>query len=110
WRFRPGQRVRLKVPVEKFEDKFVLPAGAGGREGAEADVFRPNGDLFGRKPVPRPYEDRETVVLDTDGGIAAGAYVAHNGAAALNPALRAQMAGGEGGHEGHAPHGHSHDH
>ena len=28
WRFRPGQRVRLHVPVEKLDNVLVLPAGA----------------------------------------------------------------------------------
>jgi hypothetical protein len=41
WRYRPGQRVRLRVPVEKLGDAvFVLPAGAAVREGPEAYVFR----------------------------------------------------------------------
>ena len=28
WRYRPGQRVRLHVPVEQWEKVFVLPAAA----------------------------------------------------------------------------------
>jgi multidrug efflux pump subunit AcrA (membrane-fusion protein) len=51
WRFRPGQRVRLKVPIEQMEGVFVVPAGALVREGAEAFVFRQNGDLFERRTV-----------------------------------------------------------
>lgn len=111
WRFRPGQRVRLKVPVEQFEDVFVLPAAAVVREGAEAYVFRQNGDLFERKPVHILLEDREAVVIADDGSLGAGQFVARNGAAALNRALKAAAAGG-GGHEGHdhGHEGHSHDH
>src|SRR5262249_47555758 len=51
WRFRPGQRVRLEVPVEQFERVFVVPADAVVRDGAESYVFRQNGDAFDRKPV-----------------------------------------------------------
>ena len=34
WRFRPGQRTRIEVPVEKFANVFVLPSEAVVREGA----------------------------------------------------------------------------
>ncbi len=102
WRFRPGQRVRLRVPVEKFaDDVFVLPAGAVVREGGEAYVFRQNGDLFDRKPVKVLYEDRIDVVLANDGSVGPGEFIVRNQAAALNRALKAAASGGGGGHEGH---------
>lgn len=118
WRFRPGQRVRLKVPVEKLgDDVFVLPPGAVVREGPEAFVFVRSGDVFRRKPVHVLYEDREQVVLANDGSIAPAvdldgeklggdAVVRTPAAAALNRTLKAAAAGaGGGGHEGH-----NHDH
>lgn len=103
WRYRPGQRVRLYVPVEQFPDVFVLPTEAVAREGPDAYVFRANGDVFDRKSVQVLYEDRQNVVLANDGSISAGNYVAFNGAAQLNRVLKAKSAGGEGGHghEGH---------
>ncbi|MBX9579222.1 MAG: efflux RND transporter periplasmic adaptor subunit, partial [Gemmataceae bacterium] len=73
WRFRPGQRVRLKVPVERLGDEatgfqvYVLPAGAVVREGPEAFVFVQNGDLFVRKTVRVLYEDRVEAVVANDG-------------------------------------------
>ena len=103
WRFRPGQRVRLKIPVERLEDVFVLPAAAVVREGPEAYVFRQNGDVFDRKPVRVLAEDRSEVVVANDGSVGPGQYVVRNHAAALNRALKAAAAGG-GGHE------HSHEH
>jgi cobalt-zinc-cadmium efflux system membrane fusion protein len=99
WRFRPGQRVRLKVPVEKFEGVFVLPAGAVVREGPEAYVFRQNGDLFERKPVHVLHEDRSEVVVADDGSVGPGQFVVRNHAAALNRALKASAGGDEHGHE-----------
>jgi membrane fusion protein, heavy metal efflux system len=99
WRFRPGQRVRLKVPVEQFDGVFVLPAGAVVREGPEAFVFRQNGDLFERKPVQVLYEDRSDVVLADDGSVGPGQFVVRNHAAALNRALKAAAGGGEHGHD-----------
>jgi biotin carboxyl carrier protein len=99
WRFRPGQRVRLHVPIQRLDDVLVLPLGAVAREGAEAFVFRQNGDAFDRKPVVVLYEDRRNVVLTKD-SIAPGMYVAQNNAAALNRALKS-AAGGGGGHHHH---------
>jgi cobalt-zinc-cadmium efflux system membrane fusion protein len=94
WRYRPGQRVRLHVPVERFDNVFVLPAEAVAREGPEVYVFRQNGDGFDRKPVRLLYEDRRFVVLANDGSIAPGQYVARAGAASLNRVLKAQSATG----------------
>jgi biotin carboxyl carrier protein len=105
WRFRPGQRVRLRVPVEELTGVFVLPPEAVVREGPEAYVFRQNGDFFERRPVHVLYEDRGGVVVANDGSIGAGQFIARNGAAALNRALKALAAGGEGGHDHH---GHDH--
>jgi hypothetical protein len=106
WRFRPGQRVRLKVPVQQYEDVFVLPAEAVVREGAEVYAFRRNGNFFERKPVHIVLEDRDTVLVANDGSLGAGQFVARNGASALNRAIKAKAASG-GGHEGHD---HSHGH
>ncbi|WP_020471847.1 efflux RND transporter periplasmic adaptor subunit [Zavarzinella formosa] len=90
WRFRPGQRVRLSVRVEKLDNVFVLPADAVVREGGEAYVFRQNGDVFERKPVRVLEQDRERVVIANDGSVPAGLYVAHGGAAQLNRMIKAQ--------------------
>jgi biotin carboxyl carrier protein len=94
WRFRPGQRVRLHVPVEELKDVLVLPSAAIVREGPEAYVFRQNGDLFNRIPVHVLHEDRLNVVLANDGSITSGLYLAQNGAASLNRVLKAQAASG----------------
>ena len=95
WRFRPGQRARLHVPVQKYEDVFVLPSAAVVREGPEAYVFRQNGDLFKQLPVHLLHEDRLSVVIANDGSIAPGSYLAQNAAASLNRVLKAQTASGE---------------
>jgi len=94
WRFRPGQRVRLHVPVEKLDNVIVLPAEAVVREGPEAYVFRQNGDLFNRIPVQVLHEDRLNIVLANDGSMKPGLYFAQNAAASLNRVLKAQAASG----------------
>ncbi len=94
WRFRPGQRARIYVPVELFENVFVLPAESVVREGPEAYVFRQNGDLFKQLPVHVLHEDRRSIVIANDGSIAAGSFLAQNSAASLNRVLKAQTASG----------------
>lgn len=94
WRFRPGQRVRLHVPVEELKDVLLLPSAAIVREGPEAYVFRQNGDLFTRIAVHVLHEDRSNVVLANDGSVTPGLYLAQNGAASLNRVLKAQAASG----------------
>jgi multidrug efflux pump subunit AcrA (membrane-fusion protein) len=105
WRFRPGDRVRLRASVDKFENVFVVPQAAVVKEGPEAFVFRQNGDLFDRKPVHILLEDRTSAVLADDGSLRPGFPIAQNGAASINRVLKAQNSVGEpaGGHS------HSHD-
>ena len=95
WRFRPGQRARLHVPVEELKNVFVLPAAAVVRDGPEAFVFRQNGDLFDRRAVHVLHEDRRSAVIENDGSITPGMYLAQNAAASLNRVLKAQAASGE---------------
>lgn len=95
WRFRPGQRARIHVPVEQMKDVFVLPAEAVVREGPAAYVYRQNGDLFDQIPVHVLHEDRRHVVIANDGSITQGTYLAQNAAASLRRVLKAQSARGE---------------
>lgn len=95
WRFRPGQRTRIHVPVEKYQDVIVVPAEAVAYEGPEAYVFRQNGDLFKRFPVHVLHQDRQSVVIANDGSIPPGSYLAQSAAASLNRVLKAQSASGE---------------
>lgn len=94
WRLRPGQRVRLRVPVEQFENVIVLPSAALVREGPEAYVFSQNGDLFNRIPVHVLHEDRLNVVLANDGSVGPGSFLAQGSGASLNRVLKAQAASG----------------
>ncbi|GAA5507890.1 MchE protein [Novipirellula caenicola] len=95
WRYRPGQRARIRVPVEQFENVFVLPAEAVVREGPEAYVFRQNGDLFKQLPVHVLHEDRLAIVIANDGSISPGSYLAQSSAASLNRVLKSQSTSGK---------------
>ncbi|VTS07050.1 efflux RND transporter periplasmic adaptor subunit [Tuwongella immobilis] len=90
WRFRPGQRVRLQVRTEAMENVFVLPPDAVVRNGADAFVFRQNGDIFDRKPVHVLAHDRLAVVVANDGSVPPGIFVAQTGAAQLNRMIQSQ--------------------
>ncbi len=94
WRYRPGQRVNVLVPVEEIKNVLVLPAEAVVFEGPEAYVFQQNGDLFNRIAVEVAHRDRHNVVLVNDGSISPGFYIAQNAAASLNRVLKSQAAGG----------------
>lgn len=94
WRYRPGQRARIEVPVERFSNVFVVPSEAVAREGAEAYVYRQNGDLFNQIPVHILHEDRTHVVLASDQSITPGTYLAQNAAASLRRIQKAQSASG----------------
>jgi len=95
WRFRPGQRVRIHVPVEQYDDVFVLPSEAVVHEGPETYVFRQNGDLFKRFSVHVLHEDRRSCLIANDGSIPPGSFLAQSSAASLNRVLKAQTASGE---------------
>jgi membrane fusion protein, heavy metal efflux system len=94
WRFRPGSQLRLRVPVEKFENVFVVPQAAIVWEGPEAFIFRQDGEFFSRRPVHVVVEDRLNAVIAADSGVRAGFYVAQNAAASLNRIMKSQATAG----------------
>lgn len=104
WRFKPGQRAQLLIPVEHWTDKVVLPTDAVVKEGADAFVFRQNGKLFERVPVVIAYEDGRNSILAEGGPLIPGDVIAMNEAYQLNLALKKSQGGGGDAH------GHSHDH
>lgn len=94
WRYRPGQRVRIQVPVEELNNVIVVPTEAVVFEGPEAYVFQQNGDLFNRLSVRVLHQDRLRVVIANDGTIQPGQYLAQGSASSLNRVLKAQAASG----------------
>lgn len=94
WRFRPGQRTRIEVPVEKFTNVFVMPSEAVVREGPDAFVYRQNGDLFNQIAVHVVHQDSWNIVIANDGSITPGTYLAQNAAASLRRVLKSQSASG----------------
>ncbi len=102
WRFRPGQKVRLLVRVEKLDNVFVLPADAVAREGADAFVFTQNSNTFERVAVRVLLQDRREIVLANDASLPVGSYVVQGGAAQLNRMVKAGGGGVPKGYHIHA--------
>lgn len=101
WEFKPGQRVQIRVPVEQWKDRIVLPIDAVAYEGNEAFVFQANGDHFDRRPVHVEYRDQAWAVIAIDGSIFPGDIVAESGAFQLQTALKSKAGGGIDPHAGH---------
>lgn len=101
WRFKPGQRMELRVPVQRWNDQIVLPVDAVVEDGAETYVYQQNGDHFDRVPVHVVYRDRQSVVVANDGALFPGDLIAGRGAYQMHLALKNQAGGGIDPHAGH---------
>ena len=101
WRYKPGQRVELRLPVELWEERIVVPAGAVVNDGAESYVYRQSGDRFHQVPVHVEHRDKNFVVIANDGMVAPGEVIAGNGAFQIHLALKNQSGGAADPHAGH---------
>ncbi len=101
WQFKPGQRLELQVPVERWNDRMVLPRDAVVQDGAESYVFEKNGGHFDRRAVRVEYRDQYSVVLANDGAVAPGRTVVVAGAYQIHLALKNKAGGGADPHAGH---------
>jgi membrane fusion protein, heavy metal efflux system len=102
WRFRPGQKLRLLIRVEKLDNVFVLPTEAVARDNPEAFVFTQNVNTFERKPIRVLSQDRQHVVVANDGSLLPGMFVVQNAAAQLNRMAKSQSSGVPTGYHVHA--------
>ena len=70
--------MQLRVPVEQWKNRIVLPVDAIAQEGAETFVFLENGDHFDRRPVHVEHRDQLWAVIANDGSLFPGDTVAPN--------------------------------
>jgi multidrug efflux pump subunit AcrA (membrane-fusion protein) len=101
WKYKPGQRVQLHVPVEQWPNRLVVPAEAVVQEGAETYVFQRNGDWFERRTVHVEYQDQRSAVLANDGSVFPGEAIVVTGAYQLHLAIKNKASGGIDPHAGH---------
>ena len=97
WQYKPGQRVELRIPVETWENRIVLPVDAVVKEGVDWFVFQQNGDHFDLRPVHVEYRDQLWAVIENDGTLFPGDVVAASGAYQMHLALKNKAGGGGGG-------------
>jgi multidrug efflux pump subunit AcrA (membrane-fusion protein) len=112
WRFKPGQKAELDVPIELFKGVIVLPADAVVKDGLDTFVFIANGNKFERQAVEVTTQVSGKVVIANNGSLFPGDTVAMNNAFQLNLAIKkaSGQGGGGHGHEGHDHSGHDHAH
>ncbi|TWU27482.1 efflux RND transporter periplasmic adaptor subunit [Bythopirellula polymerisocia] len=101
WMYKPGQRMQIKVPIDSWEDQLVLPTTAVVDEGAEAYVYRQNGDHFDQVSVEVLNRDQDSVVVANNGALFRGDIIAGKGAYQMHLALKNKAGGGIDPHAGH---------
>ena len=101
WRYKPGQRMQVSVPIENWDNQLVMPTTAVVDEGAEAYVYRQNGDLFEQVSVHVLHRDQGAVVIANNGALFPGDVIAGDGAYQMHLALKNQAGGGIDPHAGH---------
>ncbi len=101
WRYKPGQRLQLRVPVAGFDNAIVVPKEAVAEEGPERFVFVENNDHFDRVAVEVLASDSLNVAIKNDGQVWPGQSIAVNGAHQLQMALKNKSGGAIDPHAGH---------
>ena len=101
WQFKPGQRLEVLVPVERWKDRIVLPLDAVVQDGAESYVFEQNDGHFDRRPVRVEYRDQYSAVLANDGAVEPGKMVIVAGAYQVHLAMKNKSGGAPDPHAGH---------
>ncbi len=101
WRFSPGQRVDLLMPIAIWTNRIVLPIGAVVKDGAEWYVFKKYGDHFDRRSVHVEYKDQRWAVIAADNEIYPGVVIAGSGASQMLMALKNKSGGPTDPHAGH---------
>ncbi|MEX0937949.1 MAG: efflux RND transporter periplasmic adaptor subunit [Pirellulales bacterium] len=102
WRYVPGQRVKLRVVVDRLPERIVLPVGAIIDEGAETYVIKREGDHFTRTPVHIEMRDAYTAAIRPGESVRPGDEVAVEGAYQIHLAMKSRGGSPTTGH-GH-PH------
>jgi multidrug efflux pump subunit AcrA (membrane-fusion protein) len=102
WRFKPGQRLTLRLPVSRFENAIVVPKDAVAEEGLNRFVFVENGDHFDRVPVEILARDSLHVAIQNDGQVWPGQRIAVRGAHQLQMEMKNRGGGAIDPHAGHS--------
>ena len=88
WALRSGTRYMIRVPVEAFQERFVLPRAAVTEDGPDRVVLLQDGKAFRSVPVHVEFETDQVSVVANDGAIFPGEVAVMNGAFELGLALQ----------------------
>ena len=117
WKYKPGQRVHLRVPIAPYANQIVLPRSAVATEGANMYVFREVTELSAeeeahghshagddvfidleRVSIVAEYQDSSSVFVRPDGDLRPGDRIATNNAYQLYLEQKSQTGGAAAGH------------
>jgi multidrug efflux pump subunit AcrA (membrane-fusion protein) len=101
WRFKPGQRLQLRVPIQAYDNTIVVPKDAVAEDGVERYVFVDHGDHFDRRPVRVLVRDAFWIAIANDGSVREGQEIAISGAHQLLMAMKKKAGGPVDPHAGH---------
>ncbi|KAA5543030.1 HlyD family efflux transporter periplasmic adaptor subunit [Roseiconus nitratireducens] len=101
WRYKPGQRLTVRLPETQLDNAIVVPKAAVAEEGPERFLFVQNGDHFDQVPVHVLSRDSVNVAIANDGQVWPGQTIAISGAHQLQMALKNQSGGAIDPHAGH---------
>ena len=103
WKYKPGQRLQLQVPVEEWPNQIVLPLDAVAQDGVESFVFQRTGKgRFHRVAVHVIHRDQSSVVVANDGAVFPGDVVALRSAHQIQMAIKNKSGGAIDPHAGHS--------
>jgi multidrug efflux pump subunit AcrA (membrane-fusion protein) len=102
WKYKPGQRFEVRIPVKQLEGRIVLPVDAVVEEGVGTFVFQQNGDHFDRVEVHVEDRGQDHVLIADDGLLFPGDVVAATGAYQMHLALKNKSGGAIDPHAGHS--------
>ncbi|MFH2000557.1 MAG: hypothetical protein ABIK28_12800 [Planctomycetota bacterium] len=88
WQLRYGQRYELRVPLEEYEQVYVIPTGAVVDDGMDKIIFLKTGDGFQKINVEVLYQDHEVALLPASSDIFPGNPIVTRGAFPLSLALQ----------------------
>jgi cobalt-zinc-cadmium efflux system membrane fusion protein len=104
WQWLPGQRLQLRLPVQRWKKQIAVPVQAVTQQGEASYVFRRHNGHFDRVRIQEKHRDQHFVVIERDGALSPGNEIAWRGAHEMLLALRSQTA------TPFSSHGHSHPH
>ncbi|NND95860.1 MAG: HlyD family efflux transporter periplasmic adaptor subunit [Pirellulaceae bacterium] len=101
WRYKPGQRLTVRLPVKKIKNAIIVPKDAVAEEGSERYLFVENGNHFDRVPVAVVARDSISAAIANDGQVWPGQSIAVTGAHQLQMAVKNKSGGAIDPHAGH---------